>query len=88
MDIKQYFKELLSIEEKRVSLLGILLIIVIGYSLYSHYTEKDISSLVIIIEYLLIAFAGINAFSIIGSVLDYKNKFKELGEVDNIDNRI
>lgn len=78
-----YFKELLSIEEKRFSTIACLLIITIFYTLYSHYTNKNITSLISIINGLLIAFGAIGGITIVDNFINLKNKIKELDENNN-----
>ena len=78
-----YIKQLFSIQEKKMSLLGILLIIIIGYTLYSHYINKDIIILVNMVQSFLFAFVGVNGFSVLDEYLSYKNKLNNINN-DNV----
>jgi len=74
----EYLKNILSIQEKNISTLAILLITVTLYTLYSHYINKDISNLVNIIQAFLFSFVGINGVEVLNQYTEYKSKLSDL----------
>jgi len=74
----EYLKNILSIQEKKISTLAILLITITIYTLYSHYIDKNISDLVNIIQAFLFGFVGINGVEILNQYTEYKSKLSDL----------
>lgn len=76
-----YLKEIISISEKKASLIGFLLTIIVGYTLYAHNKELNIEFLVNLIYGFLATFATIGSLSIVKDFFEfyteYKNKLNE-----------
>lgn len=71
-------KNALSIQEKKISTLGVLLVICTFYTLFCHYNDKEIINLVPIIQGFLAAFVGVNLISYADDYMNYRNKIKDV----------
>lgn len=81
------WKQLFSLEERRVSSLIIAMIVTLLYCLVIYWIKNDISSnLVDILESLIFGVVGVSATSTIQNFIEYKDKNNQLKQLDNINN--
>lgn len=81
------WKDLFSLEERRVSSLIACMFITLIYCLVMYWIRKDISvNLVSILQGLIFGVVGVSATNVAQNFIDYKTQIKQLDENDNNEN--